>query len=274
MGRDKDPLQKSDEHNARGIELADRGWLEEAVNEFKKAIALDPDSAHAHDNLATVFAEKGQYLEAMEEYLTALRLEPQSPTAHYNLACFLAAHSHEWAIREYKTAIELEYDYPDAHLNLGLTYAERGMFAEAMAEYEVALKLNPGDPVAHHELATVLMDLGRHSDAITHLRNVLRAEADNVDALVDLGICYTAKGFYQEAEKSLTRAETLAPEDALCQYHLAALNAVRGNRDRALTHLANAAVRERDRVRLWADADRLFDAMRADPRFQDILRPS
>jgi len=84
MGRDtkgQDKIVRSDEHNSRGIELADRGWLDEAIKEFKKAIELDPMSAHAHDNLATVYSEKKLYAQAMEEYLTALKLEPDRPTA-------------------------------------------------------------------------------------------------------------------------------------------------------------------------------------------------
>jgi len=71
MGRDTkgpDKVVRSDEHNSRGIELADRGWLDEAVKEFKKAIELDPSSAHAHDNLATVYSEKKLYAQALEEY--------------------------------------------------------------------------------------------------------------------------------------------------------------------------------------------------------------
>jgi Flp pilus assembly protein TadD len=64
MPREKDNIALSDEHNSRGIELADRGWLDEAIREFRKAIDLDPDSAHAHDNLATVYAEKKLYREA------------------------------------------------------------------------------------------------------------------------------------------------------------------------------------------------------------------
>src|SRR5438105_2903195 len=92
MAKEKDTLSQSEEHNARGIELADRGWLDEAIKEFKKAIELDPNSAHAHDNLATVHAEKKNYRDALAEYLTALRLEPDSATAHYNLACFLSTH--------------------------------------------------------------------------------------------------------------------------------------------------------------------------------------
>ena len=104
MAREKDNIALSDEHNSRGIELADRGWLDEAIKEFKKAIDLDPDSAHAHDNLATVYAEKKLFRDALGEYLTALKLEPDSPTAHYNLACFLSTHADEMSVVEYRMA--------------------------------------------------------------------------------------------------------------------------------------------------------------------------
>src|SRR5438552_12794381 len=98
MGRDskgQDKTVRSDQHNSRGIELADKGWLDEAIKEFEKAINLDPESAHAHDNLATVYAEKKWYREALQEYLTAIRLDPESATGHYNLACFLSTHAGE-----------------------------------------------------------------------------------------------------------------------------------------------------------------------------------
>ncbi len=58
MAREKHNIALSDEHNSRGIELADRGWLDEAIKEFRKAIELDPDSAHAHDNLACFLTDE------------------------------------------------------------------------------------------------------------------------------------------------------------------------------------------------------------------------
>jgi tetratricopeptide (TPR) repeat protein len=158
MAREKDNIALSDEHNSRGIELADRGWLDEAIREFRKAIDLDPDSAHAHDNLATVYAEKKLYREALGEYLTALKLEPDSATAHYNLACFLSTHGPEFAVAAYRQAIELDPEYPDAHLNLGLTYADHGRVEEAIAELQTAIELDPADAFPRHELAALLMD--------------------------------------------------------------------------------------------------------------------
>ena len=99
MTSKKDRISQSDEHNARGIELADRGWLDEAVNEFTKAIELDPDSAHAYDNLATVFAEKGRFIDALEAYLKAVRLEPQNPNTHHYLASFLSSRGFDASVQ-------------------------------------------------------------------------------------------------------------------------------------------------------------------------------
>lgn len=262
-----DRIAQSDLHNARGIELADRGWLDESIKEFSKAIELDPDSAHAHDNIATVYAEKGMLREAMREYLLAIDLEPQSPTAHYNLACFLATHAYDLSVREYRHVLELEWDYPDAHLNLGLTLAERGNFVEALREYEVALDQNPRDAVARHEMATVLMDMGRYGEAIPHLREVVKEEGDNLDAHIDLGISYTSKGFFEEAEKSLAKALALDASDIMANYHLAALRSAQERPEECIEALGRAAEVERERVRAWAEADRFFDNVRRTPGF-------
>ena len=266
-----DRIKQSDFHNQRGIELADRGWFDEAVREFKRAIELDPDAAHAWDNLATVYAEKGLFRDAVRAYLTAIDLEPQSPTAHHNLASFLASHADEWAVREYKECIEIEWDYPDAHLNLGLTLAERGQFAEAIAEYQHALQLNPKDPVARHEMATVLMDMGRPADAIALLRDVVKAEPDNLDAWVDLGNCYATRGIYSEAERALTKALALDDKDLLANYHMAALRAAQGDVDSCLESLKTAVSIDKDKVRSWVEGDRFFDVVRQQVGFGSLF---
>jgi len=266
-----DRIAQSDFHNQRGIELADRGWLDEALREFSKAVELDPDSAHAHDNLATVLADKGRFREALKEYLVAIELEPQSPTAHYNLGSFLSTHGYDLAVSEYKEALAVEWDYPDAHLNLGLTYAERGLFHEALASYEEALRLDPKDPVAKHEMATVLMDMGRPGEAISLLRDVVKVEGDNLDAWVDLGNCYATKGIYSESERALQRALELDATDLMANYHMAALRASQGDTDRCLESLRLAAKADRDRVRAWVESDRFFDVVRALPEFSELF---
>jgi Flp pilus assembly protein TadD len=271
MSREKDSLEQSDEHNSRGIELADRGWLEEAIREFKKAIELDPNSAHAHDNLATVFAEKGQYTEALTAYLTALKLEPDSATAHYNLACFLSVHGADFAIAEYKEAIALDPEYPDAHLNLGLSYLESDRVDDARRELKAAMELDPNDPAPRHELAALMMDEGDYRGAITLLKDVVKLEAKNFDAWLDLGICYAQKGFYEEADRAYTQARALRADDALLTYNHAALFALWGKKSEAIAQLKAAVALDRARVVSWLGSDPMFDALKGDAEFDQVL---
>lgn len=270
--RDKDRIALSDRHNARGIELADHGMLDEAVKEFRKAIELDPESAHAYDNLGTVLAEKQLYREALSCYLTAIRLEPDAPTAHYNLASFLATHGLEMAAEEYREAIDLDPEYPDAHVNLGITSADLGKPKEAELAFERAIELAPDDPLPRQELAILLMDEGRIRQAVPHLREVTKLDPENFDAFLDLGICYTQLGFYDEAEKAFARCTELAADDPSLAYHHAALHALRGKEADALRLLREAVEKEPDRVRAWLRNDRMFDSLRGSEAFESLFR--
>ena len=271
MRKSKDPIGQSDEHNSRGIELADRGWLDEAINEFRKAIDLDPSSAHAHDNLATVYAEKKLFQEALREYLLALSLEPESATAHYNLACFLSAHGPDMAVEEYRHAIELDPDYPDAHLNLGLAHADEGRIEEALAELQIAIRLAPDDPLPRHELAALMMDEGDYREAIGQLKEVVRLDAASFDAFLDLGICYAQKGFYAEAERAYQKARALKVEDLLLDYNLAALYSLWDRIPEALEALARALAQDAAKVRSWLQSDPMFEGLRGRPEFDALL---
>ena len=251
MSDDRDRTRReleSDQLNQRGIDAADRRWFDEAVKAFKRAIELNPESAHAHDNLATVYSEQGEFLLALREYLEAIRLEPDSPTAHYNLACFLSTQGLDMAIDQYTKAIELDPDYPDAHVNLGLCHVDRGEHELAIEAFRNAISVDPDD-------------LGARQDP------------KNLDALVDLGVAYSAQGIYSEAERALKAALDVAPDAVLVGYHLAALYAAWEHDEDALEHLARVIQYEPEQVRAWTTADRTFDALRHDPRLQSILHP-
>lgn len=271
MARGKDTLTMSDEHNSRGIELANRGWLDEAVKEFQKAIELDPNSAHAYDNLATVLSEKKEFVKALEAHLTSIRLEPESATAHYNLACFLSAHASDFAVAEYKEAIQLDPSYPDAHLNLGLTYADSGEFEEATRELETAIELDPKDPFPRHELSSILMDQGDYRNAIVQLKEVTHLDEKNFDAWLDLGICYAQKGFYAEAERAYETARALNPADLLLIYNMGALYSLWDRPSDAVKHLKSALELDRTKVMSWLSTDPMFDALKGAPEFEALF---
>lgn len=266
----KDKYTLSDEHNARGIELADRGWFEEAQKEFNKAIALDPDSAHAYDNLATLHAEGGNLLEALTTFLQALACEPENPETHHYLANFLATQGQDLAIAQYREAINLSDHCPESHLNLAVALTDAGKPAEALSELLIAHDEAPEDELIEHELACCLIDLERLPEAITHLRRIIQKNPTLVEAYVDLGIAYTAQGFLTEAETILRMAKELDPNDFATHYHLATLYVKWEQVDRALLHLGEASAANHQKLQLWLQEDPIFLPLHKNPDYTHL----
>lgn len=69
------------QHNAKGAELFEEERFEEAVQEFRRAVLLDPNNGSYHCNLAVAYDELDQDEDAMREYERALELNPNDTTA-------------------------------------------------------------------------------------------------------------------------------------------------------------------------------------------------
>ena len=270
MAQDRDRPTQADQHNERGIELADRGWLEEAEKEFRKAIALDPASAHPHENLAMVHARQKRWREALRAHLHAVEVEPQSPGARFTLASFLSTHALEMAEAEYREAIAADPEHAEAHLELGLALADMGRADEGLKELAIAVGLAPEDPMARHELAGLLMDEGDYRTAIGHLRDAARLDPESFEIHLDLGLCYAHKGFYAEAERAYQKALSQKPDDAVANYDIASLYAQWGRGADALPPLRRALEVDGDKVRTWLTSDPAFDSLRGSDPF-DLL---
>lgn len=86
--------------------------------------------------------------QAMEEYRAALRLQPDLYEPHQNLAdAFRDQGNLDAAISEYRECLRLQPDSAVAHNNLGATFERKGDTTAAFHEYEHALRLAPNDPV-------------------------------------------------------------------------------------------------------------------------------
>src|SRR2546429_355548 len=147
MGRDRGRAVRSDEHNSRGIELADRGWLDEAINEFRAAIELDSEDPVARHELAALLMDEADYRSAITQLNEAVRLEPENY---------------------------------EAHLDLGICYAQKGFYQEAERCYAKARELSPDDVLLNYNVAALYSLWDRRADALTALRKALEKEPAKV----------------------------------------------------------------------------------------------
>jgi len=73
-------------HNNLGQALLQKGQVDEALAQFRRALEINPNYAEAHNNLAIALYQKGQVDEAIAQFQEALRLKPDYKDAQDNLA--------------------------------------------------------------------------------------------------------------------------------------------------------------------------------------------
>jgi hypothetical protein len=143
-----DTVKKSpDSHVVRnnlGDVYNEMGQIEEAIVEFRRALALEPHYPEAHYNLGTAYGRKGLLDMAVREFKAALHVRPYFAEAHYNLGLTYDKQNRlDEAIEEYKLTLRFRPDFAEAHFNLGLAYIKKGLKSEAIREFERGLKLRP-----------------------------------------------------------------------------------------------------------------------------------
>jgi thioredoxin-like negative regulator of GroEL len=136
----------------------DAGDYTAAEAALRAALALDPDAAASHANLAFVLAAGGGVDAAETHYRRAIALAPHEPQTYLNLGAMLTAqHRAADALAVYDAAPVS----PALLSNRGMALACLGREDEAEACYRRALTLDPGYRKAAFNLAYLLLRQGR-----------------------------------------------------------------------------------------------------------------
>lgn len=208
-----------------------------AEREFIRAFELNPGDATSHRLYAEFLAELGQFERAIAEGKRALELDPLSLITNSYLAfVFYVAREYGQAIERCKKAIELDPSFPLAHSTLGCAYLQEAMFGEAIAAFQQAASLS--------------------GDAPLHLASLAHA--------------YGYAGQRDEARKRLEELQELSKRRYVSPYDIGVACIGVDARDQAFECLEQARQEGNYRV-LYLRVSPLFDALRSDPRFTDLL---
>lgn len=118
------------------------------------------------------------------------------------------------AIRQYREGLRRHPGNPAGHYNLGNALAGKGSLDEAIKEYREALSIDPDMTAAHFNLGMVLMRKGRPDEAIEAYRKALKCNPDLAEAYVNMGVAYSSKGMSDNAIKAFKAAIRSKPEFA------------------------------------------------------------
>ncbi|HZE70695.1 MAG TPA: tetratricopeptide repeat protein, partial [Pyrinomonadaceae bacterium] len=209
-------------HYNLGIVLSEQGEADQAIDHYRRAVALRPDYAEAHYNLGRLLVEHGQLTDAIAHYERAAAINPTDAEAQNNLGVTLFGIGRtDDAIAHYQNALEIRPDYGEASCNLANALIAKDDFDGAIARYKACLAAMPDQAEAQYNLASALLRKGRTDEAIVEYQKVLQVHPESADAHANLGIAWLAKGRVRDAMAEYTNALQISPENLAALSNLA-----------------------------------------------------
>lgn len=231
----------------------------DAIEAYRKSVALKPDVFEANLNLGILLVQHGDKAEAAKVLQGATQLKPESrpdegmarawqwlglaeqdTDAKQALAAFseaaklspkdaqphlLAAqlqqkgNNMDAAAQEFQAAASLDLKSKEALTALADIYNKQKKYPEAEAALRNLLAIDPSNSRARVQLSHVLTSEGKHEEAVEELRKGLQGNSGDPRAALELGAMYVQAGKYPEAEQQLRLAVQKMPKDA--EAHLA-----------------------------------------------------
>ena len=153
-------------HLNYGLALADLGREEEAIEQYRIAVGINPDYDKPHLTLALALIDRGDLSGAIRELREVVRLRPESPKTRNDLAVILTRNGQlDSAIAEYKEALRLDPNSELTLSNLGYAYVLSGDFRQAITALKAALRLKPDFAGARRNLADAYRKAGMPDSA-------------------------------------------------------------------------------------------------------------
>lgn len=224
-------------HNNYAVLLKSRGEFREAAVHYEAAIGEWPQYAEAHYNYAILLEETGAAAEATAHYCEALRRRPDHVDAHHRYANLLAMRGRAQQAREhYEAALHLRPGYAEVHNNYAILLERLSQADAAVRHYGEALRLRPDYAEAHYNYAILLEGQDKPEAAERHYRAALGIRADYPEAHNNLAALLHGRGDLSAAETHYAAALHLRPRDPETNYNFALLAQAKGEADLAAKH--------------------------------------
>ena len=245
--------------------------LQNEAKAAQKALQLDASLTEAHILFGHVQQEEWRWAEAETEYKNALELNPNDAGAHAALAWWLLCQGRikeglGWANRA-RLLDPTTFDGSE----MGWLLFEARHYDEAMNELRSILAVEPDDAVALWDLGIVLIDENRPGDAIPALEKAVSLSKGSPGVIGGLIRAYAQAGRRKDAlrlleELKMHRKMGYVPAGAFVNAYLGL-----GDNQQAFIWLEQAYKEHSNTLQLLK-VDPLFDPIRGDPRFTDLLR--
>src|SRR5882724_6530113 len=237
------------------------------------ALQLDQGLGEAHTPLAAaLWLYDWQWQNAQTEFKRSLELNPAYPTAnHWHAEYVMTLGRQVEAIAKMKNSQELDPLSLIISVAIGWAYYMARRYDEAIEQLLGTAELDPNYPVTYWILGLVYRITGRYELAVTAGEKGVNLSGGSPIMRAALAHTYGMSGRAKEALQVLDDLTKLANHKYVAPHFLAGIHIGLGENECAIEYLEKS-YKEHSHWLIYLHLDPSMDALRSNPRFQDLLR--
>ena len=251
--------------------MAPKDANERAKAAAQKALEIDDSLAEAHTSLASVYHNEWDWQAAEHQFKRAIELNPNYATAHHWYSIYLATVGRfDETSKEATKAAELDPLSLIISASLGNRLNEARRYKDAATQCRKTLDMDQNFGLAYLCIGISSVNEGHFQEGITQLQNAVDLLPGNPDSMGHLGIAYALSGDRARAQEVLSKLKN-PPHPYLPAYSIALVYAGLADKEQTISWLKKG-YEERNDDMVYMKIEPVFDAIRSDPRFRDLIR--
>ena len=194
----------------RGILYYNQQKYKLALDDYNKAIELNPNYALAYYNRGNLYRRQQKYKLALDDYNQAIKINPNDAEAYNNRGnLYYDQQKYELALADYNQAIKINSDFAGAYYNRGNLYKDLQKYDLALSDYSKAIDINPNFAEAYNNRGNLYKNLQKYELALSDYNQAIRINPNFALAYANRGILYAILGQSEKAKIDLQQAAIL-----------------------------------------------------------------
>jgi tetratricopeptide (TPR) repeat protein len=212
-------------HFSKARLLDEQGQSNQAIEEYKKALEIDPGNSLIYSEIAESYLRNRRVRDAVDAAQKAIQLDANNIEAHKLLSTVyvqvlgnanqqpISQETIDNAIHEFEEIVRLDPTESQAYLMLGRLYQIKNEPQKAAEIYDKFLGLEPGSEEGISALARLQIDNGNNEEAVRLLEKFLESNPDSADVLETLGQAHLNLEHFDKAVEAYRKVLATDPDN-------------------------------------------------------------
>ena len=248
--------------NTRGLIYSEQGNIELALEDYNKAIEINPNYVHVNFNRGLVYHNQGNIQLALEDYNKSIKIDSNYTDAYNNIgSIYYEQGKNKLALKNFNRVIKMNPRYAGVYNNRGLVYEKLGQKELALKDYNKAIEIDPNLSESYLNRGSVYEKLEQKELALKDYNKAIEIDPNRAKFYINRGLFYKNLEQKELALEDFSKAIEVNPNEAESYYFRGYIYRELGRIELALEDYSRAIEVNPNEAKPYLDRGLYYDSL-------------